>query len=397
VNEVFQQTATHLVDEVTSAVSEARQLLAATVEDPETSAKLATQVEEIPEMVMASFETSFANAMNHVRVRVKDAVQMLENCNKQQEEVVQHLWSIPEEVRQITRDAVKEASAASQDKVVLRLDHVLRNISAEEKTDAVFRAKQNIVHSLPQTLPETVRRSGDVAKYNVQSTTQVVVEKGMGGFGYVANRVVADTLLRAKAVDPSIPALPEKALTNPGSRGHPELCSRACLYYPMGKCTNGLNCEFCHMPHSKRNVHLDKRHREMMRNMDIVERACLILPILKTKLDALDACDVDVKEALSTLAKTIDHVSMDRKRTKETRTLQSSLKFMSAQCLVSLLYHSRRHTPTPKDTLLYEAIRDFFKKVRPSLSNAGIFPDEVSKTSDSTSQVTGSQVIDAHC
>jgi hypothetical protein len=361
------------------------------VEDPEASAKLATQVEEIPELVMASFETSFANAMNHVRIRVKDAVQMLENCNKQQEEVMQHLWSIPEEVRQITRDAVKEASAASQDKVTLRLDHVLRNISAEEKTDAIFRAKQNIVHSLPQTLPETVKRSGDVAKYNVQSTTEVVVEKGMGGFGYVANRVVADTLLRAKAVDSSIPPLPNKALTNPGSRGHPELCSRACLYYPIGQCTNGLDCEFCHMPHSKRNVHLDKRHREMMRNMDFVERACLILPILKAKLDALDVCDFDVKEALSSIAKTIDHISMDKKRAKETRTLQSSLKFMSARCLVSLLYHSQMHTPVPKDSLLHEAIRNFFKTVRPSLSKAGIFPDDMSKTSDSTSQVS-----DAH-
>jgi hypothetical protein len=372
VNEVFQQTATDLVDEVTNEVTKARKLLVEKVDDPETSTEVASQVQEIPDMVMASFEVSFAKAMSHVRVRVEDVIQTLERSDLQNDEVAGFLSSIPEEVRQITRDAVYEASVASQDAVNLQLDNVLQNISDEQKTAAVFRAKQNIVHSLPQTLPETVRRSGEVAKYNIQNATEVVVEKGMGDCGYVANRVVADTLLRAKVGDAlDDPDLPGEVLTNPGSRGHPELCSRACLYYGIGKCTNGMNCAFCHAPHSKRTTHLDKRHREMMRSMHFMDRFCLILPILKSKLDALDKCDLDVKSALSSIWKALSQdrdLLTDKRKAKETRSLQSSLKFMSARSLVALLYHS----PIPPDSPHYEAIGDFFKTVRPSLSSGHV-------------------------
>jgi len=74
---------------------------------------------------------------------------------------------------------------------------------------------------------------------------------------------------------------------NQGSFGHPDFCSRACLYYAHGDCSNGRSCSFCHMQHPKRSAHLDKRHREMLKDMSLVDRAQLIFPVLQEKVERL--------------------------------------------------------------------------------------------------------------
>eukprot|EP00405_Crypthecodinium_cohnii_P019577 CAMPEP_0206470730 /NCGR_PEP_ID=MMETSP0324_2-20121206/31112_1 /ASSEMBLY_ACC=CAM_ASM_000836 /TAXON_ID=2866 /ORGANISM="Crypthecodinium cohnii, Strain Seligo" /LENGTH=388 /DNA_ID=CAMNT_0053944861 /DNA_START=39 /DNA_END=1206 /DNA_ORIENTATION=- len=51
---------------------------------------------------------------------------------------------------------------------------------------------------------------------------------------------------------------------NPGSRGHPELCSRPCSYFAVGNCGNQDTCEYCHIAHPKRPARFDRRHREML-------------------------------------------------------------------------------------------------------------------------------------
>eukprot|EP00445_Apocalathium_hangoei_P094150 CAMPEP_0204248526 /NCGR_PEP_ID=MMETSP0361-20130328/99209_1 /ASSEMBLY_ACC=CAM_ASM_000343 /TAXON_ID=268821 /ORGANISM="Scrippsiella Hangoei, Strain SHTV-5" /LENGTH=458 /DNA_ID=CAMNT_0051221793 /DNA_START=111 /DNA_END=1488 /DNA_ORIENTATION=- len=73
-----------------------------------------------------------------------------------------------------------------------------------------------------------------------------------------------------------------------GSVGHPELCSKPCLYFAMGSCDSGESCEYCHLAHPKRPAHLDKRHREMLRSMAPSEWAALVMPILQKKIEALD-------------------------------------------------------------------------------------------------------------
>jgi len=75
---------------------------------------------------------------------------------------------------------------------------------------------------------------------------------------------------------------------NPGSVGHPELCLRPCLFQHT-RCANGLSCNFCHMPHPKRPSHLDKRHREMLREMSYGRRAAIVMPILRAKVSSIDA------------------------------------------------------------------------------------------------------------
>jgi len=76
---------------------------------------------------------------------------------------------------------------------------------------------------------------------------------------------------------------------NTGSIGHPSLCSRPCLYFATGQCANGESCEFCHMAHAKRPPHLNKQHREQLRDMDRARAKALILPIVRAKALAFDA------------------------------------------------------------------------------------------------------------
>jgi len=211
----------------------------------------------------------------------------------------------------------------------------------------------------------------------VRHAADVVNDQGMGDGGYVANRVVTDTLLRAKIADTlqdnvlgnmGPPEFLQGSLPiNPGSRGHPELCSRACLYFPLGKCTNGNQCAFCHAPHSKRASHLDKRHREMLRAMDFMDRLRLILPILKAKFEGLEDRQ-DLSDSIDTISQMIGNLTTstkDKKKGKEARTLQAALKFVSARSLAALLYN----TPAPSDCPHHQAIEELLHQLKPSLSS----------------------------
>lgn len=262
--------------------------------------------------------------------------------------------------------------------------------------DALLQAKRQIVARVPKKLPDTLRKATEAAENNVCRAVKVVQAK-TGMTGVVANRVVADTLLRSK-MGPSlrrpqeetgleslrvccnppgnvscVSCIPQESAgvgavhANPGSVGHPELCSRACLYFPLGKCTNGTDCAFCHETHSKRATHLDKRHREMLRSMDFAARFRIIHPILKSKLDGLDV-NTEVGGILERLSQTTCVVlpstngqATDRKKSKETRTLQVALKFMSVRSLLTLLHHAPEIEGSPQ----LSAVEEMLQKLRP--------------------------------
>jgi len=79
-----------------------------------------------------------------------------------------------------------------------------------------------------------------------------------------------------------------------GSFGHPFLCERACAYAAAGLCTSGSECRYCHIPHTTKQVHLDKRNRQMLQAMPYEARAAMMLPILEQKAHENDfgpACE----------------------------------------------------------------------------------------------------------
>lgn len=68
-----------------------------------------------------------------------------------------------------------------------------------------------------------------------------------------------------------------------GSAGHPHGCSRACLYFWKGLCRNSQSCKFCHLPHTRRPLRLDKRHRQMLDEMPFGQFIALVRPALEGK------------------------------------------------------------------------------------------------------------------
>lgn len=85
-------------------------------------------------------------------------------------------------------------------------------------------------------------------------------------------------------VDMTVEEDESQLVMNHGSVGHPELCPRPCLFFVAGECRNGQYCKFCHRPHPKRPPHLDKRHREMLKELPYDRCLEIVLPVLLDKV-----------------------------------------------------------------------------------------------------------------
>ena len=70
-------------------------------------------------------------------------------------------------------------------------------------------------------------------------------------------------------------------ITSLGSGGHPEFCSRPCVYASKDACVNGSTCTFCHLPHS--GAKMDKRQRTLLQEMSEEQMLDIMLAALKAK------------------------------------------------------------------------------------------------------------------
>lgn len=166
------------------------------------------------------------------------------------------------------------------------------------------------------------------------------------------NREVANTLLRAKICGLSASAMPRwadeedeepaqavqaasKSAASVGSYRHPELCARPCLFAMRGDCPQGAACEFCHLPHSKRSSHLDKKHREMVKQMRTTELVALALPVITEKAQQLCLAGT-VFELLAALERLVE-VTAAARENRSRRNLLSAMRAMQLRPLLSLL------------------------------------------------------------
>merc|ERR1712107_138712 len=142
-------------------------------------------------------------------------------------------------------------------------------------------------------------------------------------------------------------------------------CPRPCIYYPVGTCLNGDSCAFCHLPHPKRPVHLDKRRRDMLKGMPFAECAEAVLPILREKLEALDLAS-KVRPWLETLEEVVAQYpalkSSGRKSApKRAKTLTGALRAMTLRSLLTTLCR----TDLPKDSPERAAVDALLLSLRP--------------------------------
>ena len=89
---------------------------------------------------------------------------------------------------------------------------------------------------------------------------------------------------------------------NPGSRGHPELCARPCVYVAKSGMCRVDSCKFCHMPHAQQPVKLDQRHRNLLPKLAPGDSVELFLEIFRGKVEHLGVLE-GATQVLSLLEK----------------------------------------------------------------------------------------------
>jgi len=158
-----------------------------------------------------------------------------------------------------------------------------------------------------------------------------------------------------------------------GMLGHPELCTRPCIFFAQGVCVNGNSCGFCHLPHptsngaSKKGVrepHLDKRGRTLVKTMNVEDRAALIIPILEKKA-RINGFQAEAQELLATLKAKMQpnpYLGLNSKFVNLTRSLES----LSFRSLLPLLLRAES-TDTCKDTEVGELIERLRRNIGVSL------------------------------
>jgi len=158
-----------------------------------------------------------------------------------------------------------------------------------------------------------------------------------------------------------------------GMLGHPELCTRPCIFFAQGVCVNGNSCGFCHLPHPTSNVaskksvrepHLDKRGRTLVKTMNEEDRAALIIPILE-KRAMINGFQAEAQELLATLKAKMQpnpNLGLNSKLVNLTRSLES----LSFRSLLPLLLRAES-TDTCNDTEVGELIERLRRSIGVSL------------------------------
>jgi len=124
---------------------------------------------------------------------------------------------------------------------------------------------------------------------------------------------------------------------SPGSIGHPELCTRPCLYFAAGTCANKENCDFCHLSHPRRPARLDKRHRERFDKLSEKERIAVVLPILLEKAQGAGLPQNHVQPVLDKLKNQCADVPEQAENIRVSKSLLQALAAMNLRSLLIML------------------------------------------------------------
>eukprot|EP00444_Apocalathium_aciculiferum_P059752 CAMPEP_0183599232 /NCGR_PEP_ID=MMETSP0371-20130417/179328_1 /TAXON_ID=268820 /ORGANISM="Peridinium aciculiferum, Strain PAER-2" /LENGTH=445 /DNA_ID=CAMNT_0025811297 /DNA_START=111 /DNA_END=1449 /DNA_ORIENTATION=- len=211
----------------------------------------------------------------------------------------------------------------------------------------------------PQQLPEGSGIQNAMNTSVADMIMQVKADAWKGASGVDSSRLgLSWADASADSQDALASPILESSGCSRGSVGHPELCSRPCLYFATGSCENGTSCEYCHMAHSKRPAHPDKRHREMLRSMPPLEWVALMLPILQQKVEAVDGSLVtramfgDIAAHCGIRLGSVSSFMPQRSQ----RMLILTLRSMSLMCLLNTVQHGLSQHGHPVEEAVEELL-----------------------------------------
>eukprot|EP00928_Gymnodinium_smaydae_P054670 TRINITY_DN38400_c0_g1_i1.p1 TRINITY_DN38400_c0_g1~~TRINITY_DN38400_c0_g1_i1.p1 ORF type:complete len:520 (+),score=73.75 TRINITY_DN38400_c0_g1_i1:206-1765(+) len=146
-----------------------------------------------------------------------------------------------------------------------------------------------------------------------------------------------------------------------GSVGHPELCSRPCVFAAAGHCELGFACAFCHMAHEKGRVRLDKTRRDALREMTYEERVATILPLVRIRVVALQL-DQDLLQDISDILTALQPLSSTSDVTRSMRKIQRT--HMTKFTLRSLLKMIKDDESVDTPSELQASVDLLFSKIK---------------------------------
>ncbi|CAK0809780.1 unnamed protein product [Prorocentrum cordatum] len=327
---------------------------------------------KIPEIIRSSFDSKILEANGAMRLRLSAIMQIIKSNTPESKEMVTQLWTIPEELEQITGEAVDQAVQESKREATRHCDRVLRSLPQDAGVSrrALKDAKLHIAEAVPEMYSETMRALRRTTNANVKHAVAHVDDPNTVP---VTNCLIADVLLRAKAGtlphtdgagmpqssywatdiedpsalagegDPAAPASVDASAMgashqNAGSFGHPEMCVRPCLYFLRGQCTNGGACRFCHYQHPTRPVHLGRQHRKTLEAMTAVECFGISAPILERKMTMMNLATDTLKTHISQQRTGLGGATaVSRVKPRELRTLEKAFGALSMRSLLVVL------------------------------------------------------------
>jgi len=370
------------------------------------------KLECIPNMILNSFEGKLMRVKDRVRRKVHNVIQELDNSAHHKDDLVKKLYTIPEEVVNITSEVMEEVLQDSQMKTAQQIDDaVLSCPQVCVENTAALHGMQSNISSIVASVPDLYSSTSQAVHNKATEAVEQAVAKVCDKIACPANEIVAEQLLRIKAAgsqgssstapgimhmtspaglpggqvnegamrrraESSLPSqdsatdvgvISSAQPGNPGSVGHPELCPRPCLYFVRGQCANGNNCDFCHLPHPKRPSHLDKRHREMLKRMPFAESVSVAMPVLREKARSLSLRN-DVMELLDRLEEAANRSVLNShhgaasssrppKRHGRSRNLQGAMRGITLRSLLTALHRSDLPEDSPERTALADLLR----------------------------------------
>lgn len=367
---------------------------------PTAGEQVAETLEMLPRYFATSVEANLMDAAALLRQTVSSVTAELGAKDFEAEDIVQEIQVIPGKVRKVADEVISRAVNASVEELHQQLDEALGVLSAS----CAVREKELLQHldQLPVVAEKRLTAAGAVVDsaedkivdlmadlksefvpnhWLMEALLRAKASKGLSreGEGEAVEVVLSQREIRAENAERSersersqdaengeaLGEVGEKLedsnveeeeadsqMRNPGSLGHPEMCTRPCLFFAAGQCQNRDSCEFCHLPHNRRPTHLDKRNRELLKSFSSEEKLATILPILSEKLQKYcnNPAAFQLLLQLETLSANsgVDLEAMSTTSSKQTakgeRTLKSALRAVTLRSLLTLLLRT-----LPKD------------------------------------------------
>lgn len=368
--EALQEQTYAVVSGLQDAVQELCQKI--NVEGSHSAQQAVHDIGEIPSLVMSSLQSSVAEVKGLVALQMDHLVVNHGSPSKAsstslQDGLRRQMDVIPDQVGEIAQRVTDAGLEDSRAKAAMQIKRALQKMPNDP---AILAVAEKVQLEMPK---EFSRSMGYVAEKVAKSNFQSAIESAESQkTSRLNNHSVANIILLSKVLDAE--ATSRCKLPNPGSAGHPELCKRPCLYFVAGQCSNGAACSFCHMGHSGRQAHLDKRNREKLKELPKELRFQVILEAMRVHVARFEFADAaneffdDLEHCFHRREGMIPEKEQKNHEFEKDPTLKRLLSVLKTLPLSTLLSAINRSVKSADKDHIDERIEEGIEKLRTEMA-----------------------------